>query len=108
MKGSRESAHCSAKSRCRIRAAIDLPRTGFSLIEVLIVIALIIGMGSPYYAVFGVLTIAASGALRAARDRRLQPIVPAVVICEDEWIDTLGFEIRSLEDFVRRPRSGAA
>ena len=26
--------------------------------------------------------------------------LPAVVICEDEWIATLGFEIRSLEDFM--------
>ena len=27
--------------------------------------------------------------------------LPAIVFCEDEWIDTLGFEIRSLEDFAR-------
>ncbi len=49
MKGSRESAHCSAKSRCRIRAAIDLPQTGFSLIEVLIVIALILILTTLYW-----------------------------------------------------------
>jgi predicted kinase len=29
-------------------------------------------------------------------------ILPAVVICEDEWIDTLGFEIKSHDDFERR------
>jgi predicted kinase len=40
---------------------------------------------------------AGSGKTTLARElgRRL----PAVVFCEDEWIDTLGFEIRSLDEF---------
>jgi predicted kinase len=42
-----------------------------------------------------------AGAGKTTLARELGRTLPAVVICEDEWIDTLGFEIRSLEDFVR-------
>ena len=42
-----------------------------------------------------------AGAGKTTLARELGGTLPAVVICEDEWIDTLGFEIRSLEDFVR-------
>ena len=31
--------------------------------------------------------------------RELGRGVPAIVFCEDEWIDTLGFAVRSLDDF---------
>jgi predicted kinase len=40
-----------------------------------------------------------AGAGKTTLARELGRTLPAVVICEDEWIDTLGFEIRSLEDF---------
>ena len=39
-----------------------------------------------------------AGAGKTTLARELGRTLPAVVICEDEWIDTLGFEIRSLED----------
>ncbi len=42
-----------------------------------------------------------AGAGKTTLARELGRTLPAVVICEDEWIDTLGFEIRSLEDFGR-------
>ena len=42
-----------------------------------------------------------AGAGKTTLARQLGQTLPAVVICEDEWIDTLGFEIRSLADFAR-------
>jgi predicted kinase len=42
-----------------------------------------------------------AGAGKTTLARELGRTLPAVVICEDEWVDTLGFEIRSLYDFVR-------
>src|SRR6266404_3393073 len=42
-----------------------------------------------------------AGAGKTTLARELGRTLPAVVICEDEWIDTLGFEIRSLADFAR-------
>jgi predicted kinase len=42
-----------------------------------------------------------AGAGKTTLARELGRTLPAVVFCEDEWIDTLGFEIRSLEDFAR-------
>src|ERR1700738_4165461 len=44
-----------------------------------------------------------AGAGKTTLALELGRTLPAVVICEDEWIDTLGFEIRSHEDFVRAP-----
>ena len=41
-----------------------------------------------------------AGAGKTTLARELGRTLPAVVFCEDEWLDTLGFEIRSLEDFV--------
>jgi predicted kinase len=41
-----------------------------------------------------------AGAGKTTLARQLGQTLPAVVICEDEWISTLGFEIRSLEDFL--------
>jgi predicted kinase len=41
---------------------------------------------------------AGSGKTTLARD--LGRSLPAIVFCEDEWICTLGFEIKSLEDFI--------
>jgi predicted kinase len=32
--------------------------------------------------------------------RELGRSLPAIVVCEDEWISALGFEIRSLEDYL--------
>ena len=43
---------------------------------------------------------AKAGAGKTTLARELGRTLPAVVFCEDEWLDTLGFEIRSLEDFV--------
>lgn len=40
-----------------------------------------------------------AGAGKTTLARELGRTLPAVVFCEDEWIDTLGFEIRSLDDF---------
>ena len=40
-----------------------------------------------------------AGAGKTTLARQLGRSLPAVVICEDEWIDTLGFEIRSHADF---------
>ena len=42
-----------------------------------------------------------AGAGKTTLARELGRTLPVVVICEDEWIETLGFEIRSLEDFGR-------
>jgi predicted kinase len=42
-----------------------------------------------------------AGSGKTTLARELGRTLPAVVICEDEWIDTLGFEIRSLDDFQR-------
>lgn len=41
-----------------------------------------------------------AGAGKTTLARKLGQTLPAVVICEDEWICKLCFEIRSLEDFV--------
>jgi predicted kinase len=41
-----------------------------------------------------------AGAGKTTLARELGRTLPAVVICEDEWICTLGFEIRTLEDFL--------
>lgn len=40
-----------------------------------------------------------AGAGKTTLARQLGRTLPAVVVCEDEWIETLGFEIRSLEEF---------
>jgi predicted kinase len=40
-----------------------------------------------------------AGAGKTTLARELGRTLPAVVMCEDEWIDTLGFEIRSHNDF---------
>jgi predicted kinase len=40
-----------------------------------------------------------AGAGKTTLARELGRTLPALVFCEDEWIDTLGFEIRSLDDF---------
>src|SRR5215468_6790491 len=40
-----------------------------------------------------------AGAGKTTLARKLGRTLPAVVFCEDEWLVTLGFEIRSLEDF---------
>src|SRR5438128_10699217 len=42
-----------------------------------------------------------AGAGKTTLARDLGRTLPAVVIYEDDWISTLGFEIRSLEDFLR-------
>jgi predicted kinase len=41
-----------------------------------------------------------AGAGKTTLARELSRTVPAVVFCEDEWISTLGFEVRVLEDFL--------
>ena len=41
-----------------------------------------------------------AGAGKTTLARELGQSLPAVVFCEDEWIATLGFEIRSLDDFL--------
>lgn len=40
-----------------------------------------------------------AGAGKTTLARELGRTLPAAVFVEDEWIDTLGFEIKSLEDF---------
>jgi predicted kinase len=42
-----------------------------------------------------------AGAGKTTLARQLGRTLPAVVICEDEWIATLGFQIRSLADFLQ-------
>jgi predicted kinase len=42
-----------------------------------------------------------AGAGKTTLARELGRTLPAVVFCEDEWIDTLGFEIKSHVDFER-------
>jgi predicted kinase len=42
-----------------------------------------------------------AGSGKTTLARELGRTLPALVICEDEWIDSLGFEIRSLDDFVK-------
>src|SRR5437868_1840316 len=42
-----------------------------------------------------------AGAGKTTLARELGRALPAVVICEDEWVSTLGFEIRSLGDFLK-------
>ena len=42
-----------------------------------------------------------AGAGKTTLARESGRTLPAVVICEDEWIETLGFEIRSHDDFER-------
>lgn len=42
-----------------------------------------------------------AGSGKTTLARELGETLPAVVFCEDEWLETLGFEIRSLEDFAR-------
>lgn len=41
-----------------------------------------------------------AGAGKTTLARTLGRTLPALVLCEDEWIDRLGFEIRSLADFA--------
>jgi predicted kinase len=42
-----------------------------------------------------------AGAGKTTLARALGRSLPAIVFCEDEWICTLGFEIKSLEDFIK-------
>ncbi len=42
-----------------------------------------------------------AGAGKTTLARELGRTLPALVICEDEWLVRLGFEIRSLEDFAQ-------
>jgi predicted kinase len=42
-----------------------------------------------------------AGAGKTTLARELGRTLPAIVFCEDEWISRLGFEVRSLEDFLR-------
>src|SRR5882672_1139370 len=42
-----------------------------------------------------------AGAGKTTLARELGRTLPAAVICEDEWVATLGFEIRSLDDFLQ-------
>jgi predicted kinase len=41
-----------------------------------------------------------AGAGKTTLARELGRSLPAIVVCEDEWISTLGFVVRSLEDYV--------
>jgi predicted kinase len=41
-----------------------------------------------------------AGAGKTTVARELGRTLPAVVFCEDEWIATLGFEVRALDDFL--------
>jgi predicted kinase len=41
-----------------------------------------------------------AGAGKTTMARALGQSLPAIVFCEDEWIATLGFVVRSLEDYV--------
>lgn len=42
-----------------------------------------------------------AGAGKTTLARDLRCTLPAVVFCEDQWISTLGFEVRSLEDYLQ-------
>ncbi len=42
-----------------------------------------------------------AGAGKTTLARELGRTLPAVVFCEDEWISTLGFEVRFLDQFLR-------
>ncbi len=42
-----------------------------------------------------------AGSGKTTLARELGRSLPAVVICEDEWIARLGLEVRSLEDYIR-------
>lgn len=42
-----------------------------------------------------------AGSRKTTLARELGRTLPAVVFCEDQSIDTLGFEVRSLDDFAR-------
>jgi predicted kinase len=46
-----------------------------------------------------------AGSGKTTLARELGRDLPAVVLCEDEWIATLGFEVRSVEDYVRASRT---
>jgi len=41
-----------------------------------------------------------AGAGKTTLARELGRLLPAIVLCEDEWISTLGFQVRSLEEYV--------
>ena len=41
-----------------------------------------------------------AGAGKTTLARELGRTLPAIVICEDEWIATLGFQVRTLEDYL--------
>ncbi|HEX3536338.1 MAG TPA: ATP-binding protein [Stellaceae bacterium] len=41
-----------------------------------------------------------AGSGKTTLARELGRTLPAVVFCEDQWLETLGFESRSLEDFA--------
>lgn len=45
-----------------------------------------------------------AGAGKTTLARSLGARLPAVVLCEDEWVSTLGFEIASFADFVAASR----
>ena len=45
-----------------------------------------------------------AGAGKTTLARELGRSLPAVVVCEDEWIATLGFEVRTLDDYVHASR----
>jgi predicted kinase len=41
-----------------------------------------------------------AGAGKTTLARELGRTLPAIVFCEDEWIATLGFEVRTLDDYL--------
>ncbi len=41
-----------------------------------------------------------AGAGKTSLARELGRTLPAIVICEDEWIHNLGFQVRSLEEYL--------
>ncbi|MDQ3263486.1 MAG: ATP-binding protein [Myxococcota bacterium] len=42
-----------------------------------------------------------AGAGKTSLARQLGRTLPAIVICEDEWISRLGFEIHTVDDYIR-------
>ena len=40
-----------------------------------------------------------AGAGKTTMARKSGRTVPAVVFCEDEWVDSIGFQLRSFDDF---------